>query len=330
MKAITYRSLGAASDVLTLEDVTNPMLGKGEVLVDVHYSGVNPSDVKVRGGARVGVTEPAFPITIPHSDGSGIISAVGEGVAKSRIGERVWLWNGQWKRAFGTAAEQIALPADQAVPLPDSVDMATGAILGIPGLTACYCLFSGGDVAGKTVLIQGGAGTVGYLAVQLAKWGGARVIATASGIGMDRARNAGADVVIDYRAPDLAAQIVAANDGNLVDLIIEVEFGPNIAVDVDVIAENGRIVAYGSAKDMTPTVPFFPLMFKAVTLKAALVYILTPEERVETIQRLTTALAEGALSCPVEQVFALPDCARAHEAVEAGGRTGAILVKMAD
>lgn len=330
MKATTYRALGAASDVLTLEDIASPTPDSGEVRVDVHYSGVNPSDVKVRGGARAGVAEPAFPVTIPHSDGSGVISAVGDGVSRSRIGERVWLWNGQWKRAFGTAAQQITLPADQAVALPDGVDMATGAVLGIPGLTACYCVFSGGGVAGKTVLIQGGAGTVGLLAVQLAKWGGAKVIATAGGIGLKRARDAGADVVIDYRAPDLAAQIVASNDGALVDLIIEVEFGPNIAVDIEVIAENGRIVAYGSAKDMMPTVPFFPLMFKAVTLKAALVYILTPEERVATIQRLTSALSEGALTCPVEQVFALSDCARAHEAVEAGGRTGAILLKMAD
>ncbi len=329
MKAITYRALGAARDVLTLENVASPRPGSGEVLVDVHYSGVNPSDVKSR-NTKVGVTKPLFPVTIPHSDGSGVISAVGEGVAQSRIGEHVWLWNGQWKRAFGTAAQQIALPADQAVPLPDGVDMTTGAVLGIPGLTACYCVFSGGEVAGKTVLVQGGAGTVGLLAVQLAKWGGARVIATASGIGIERARNAGADAVIDYHASDLSAQILAANDGALVDLIIEVEFGPNIAVDTEVIAENARIVAYGSAKEVMPTVPFVPLMYKAVTLKAALVYILTPKERVATIQKLTTALSDGALNCPIEQVFALPDCARAHEVVEAGGRTGAILIKMAD
>ncbi|MFT4962725.1 MAG: NADPH2:quinone reductase [Paracoccaceae bacterium] len=330
MKAITYRAFGAASDVLTLEEMANPKPGAGEVLVDMHYSGVNPSDVKSRARARVGVTELPYPAITPHSDGSGVISAVGQGVSQDRIGERVWLWNGQWRRAFGTAAQQITLPADQAVLLPDGTDMATGAVLGIPGLTACYCVFSGGDVAGKTVLVQGGAGTVGLLAVQLAKWGGARVIATASGVGLERAREAGADAVIDYHLPDLPAQIVAANDGALVDLIVEVEFGPNVAVDVEVIAESGRIVAYGSAKDMMPTVPFFPLMFKAVTLKAALVYILTPQERVETIQQLTKALTEGALNCPIEQVFSLSECALAHEAVEAGGRTGAILVKLAD
>lgn len=330
MKAITYRAFGPANDVLTLTEMATPEPATGEVLVDLHYSGVNPSDVKARAGARAGVTELPFPVITPHSDGAGVISAVGEGVAQARIGERVWLWNGQWRRAFGTAAQQIALPADQAVALPEGIDMATGAVLGIPGLTACYCVFSGGEVTGKTVLVQGGAGTVGLLAVQLAKWGGARVIATASGTGMERAREAGADAVIDYHAPDLAAQILAANDGALVDLIIEVEFGPNVAVDVEVIAESSRIVAYGSAKDMMPTVAFFPLMFKAVTLKAALIYILTPQERVETIQRLTSALVAGALTCPIEQVFALSDCARAHEAVEAGGRTGAILVKMTD
>ncbi|MBL4766853.1 MAG: NADPH:quinone reductase [Rhodobacteraceae bacterium] len=328
MKAITYRVFGAACDVLTLEDIASPKPGVGEVLVDLHYSGVNPSDVKSRAGGRV--AELAYPAITPHSDGSGVISAVGDGVSQDRIGDRVWLWNGQWRRAFGTAAQQITLPSEQAVRLPDGTDMTTGAVLGIPGLTACYCVFSGGDVAGKTVLVQGGAGTVGLLAVQLAKWGGARVIATASGIGLDRAREAGADAVIDYHTQDLAAQIVAANDGALVDLIVEVEFGTNVAVDIEVIAESGRIVAYGSARDMMPTVPFFPLMFKAVTLKAALVYILTPQERAETIQRLTLALTEGALNCPIEQVYSLPDCALAHEAVEVGGRTGAILVKLVD
>lgn len=328
MKAITYRAFGAANEVLTLEDVTSPEPAAGEVLVDLQYSGVNPSDVKARAGARAGVTKLPFPVICPHSDGAGVISAVGKGVAAERIGQRVWLWNGQWRRAFGTAAQQIALPADQVVALPDAVDMATGAVLGIPGLTASYCVFSGGEVTGKTVLIQGGAGTVGYLAVQLAKWGGARVIATASGIGMDRAREAGADAVIDYHADDLAAQILAANSGSPVDLIVEVEFGMNLAADVEVIAESGRIVAYGSAKNMTPTVHFFPLMFKAVTIKAALVYILTPDERVATIDRLTAALSDGALNCPVEQVFELSDCAAAHAAVEMGGRTGAVLLKM--
>lgn len=327
MKAVTYRAFGAANDVLTLGDLDNPLPGPDEVQVDMIYSGVNPSDVKSRAGTRAGVTDLAFPVIVPHSDGAGVITAVGAGVSPDRIGERVWIWNGQWRRAFGTAAQQVTLPADQAVQLPDNVDMATGASLGIPGLTACFTVFSAGDVAGKTVLVQGGAGTVGYLAVQLAKWGGAKVIATARGTGLDRVRAAGADVALDYGAPDLAAQIIAANGGVPVDHIVEVEFGRNIATNSEVIAENGTITAYGSALDMSPVLPFYALMFKAVTMRVALVYILTPAQRLETVQRLTAALTDGALTCPVEQVFALDACADAHKAVEAGGRSGAILVQ---
>lgn len=326
MKAITYERFGSARNVLRLDDVDTPRPEAGEVTVDLMFSGVNPSDVKARAGTRPGVTKPPFPLVIPHSDGSGVISAAGDGVDPARIGERVWIWNGQWRRAFGTAASQITLPQDQAVKLPDNVDFETGAVLGIPGLTAAFTVFSGGDVAGKTLLVQGGAGTVGLLAVQLAKWGGARVIATARGSGAERAREAGADVVIDYAEPDLGARILAANSGQPIDRIVEVEFGRNIAADTEVIAENGTICAYGSALEMEPVLPFYPLLFKAVTIEIALIYLLGDAERRSAIDRLNRALSEGALRCPVERVFPLADCAAAHEAVEAGNRAGAILL----
>lgn len=327
MKAITYSSFGAAHDVLTLADVDTPPPGPGEVTVDLAFSGVNPSDVKARSGTRPGVTKPPFPVVIPHSDGAGVISAAGNGVDPSRIGQRVWIWNGQWRRAFGTAARQITLPQDQAVTLPDHTSFETGASLGIPGMTACFTVFSGGDVTGKTLLIQGGAGTVGLLAVQLAKWGGARVIATARGAGIDRVREAGADVVLDYSDSDLPNQILAANGGHLVERIIEVEFGANITTNTDVIAENGVICAYGSALKMQPVLPFYPLLFKAVTIEIALIYLLTPEQRNATTARLTRALTENALNCPVEQIYPLARCADAHDAVAAGKRAGAILLK---
>lgn len=327
MQAVTYSAFGPAHDVLHLQNVETQPPGAGEVVVDLQYSGVNPSDVKARSGARPGVTKPPFPIVIPHSDGSGVISAVGAGVDSARIGQRVWIWNGQWQRAFGTAATQITLPQEQAVILPDSVDMETGAVLGIPGLTACYAVFAGGDITCQTLLIQGGAGTVGYLAVQLAKWGGAKVIATARGAGLARAQAAGADTVIDYSAPDVAEQILTANDGKPVDRIVELEFGANITTNIDVIREGGRINAYGSFKDMAPTLPFGPLMFKAVTIETVLVYILTPQQRADTVARLTRALNERALTCPIERVFDLAECADAHVAVENGNRAGAILVR---
>lgn len=323
MKAVTYRSVGAAKDVLRVEEIAAPQASAGEVVVDLTYSGVNPSDVKARAGSRAMVN----PVIVPHSDGAGIISAVGEGVNPDRIGERVWIWNGQWQRAFGTAAEQIALPSEQAVSLPDQVDLETGAVLGIPGLTAAHVVFSGGDIAGKTLLVHGGAGTVGYLAVQLAKWGGARVIATCSTSAKERVRQAGADVTLNYADPDLADQVLAANDGQPIDRIVEVEFGTNVELNAAVIAENGRINAYGSAKNMQPALPFYDLMFKAVTLEMALIYLLPLPQRQQAITKLHKALTDGALTCPIQAIVPMQDCAHAHELVEAGGRSGAVLLQ---
>ncbi|WP_120503613.1 NADPH:quinone reductase [Sulfitobacter mediterraneus] len=326
MHAITYDSFGSAADVLKSADLPCPDPAAGEVTVKLVYSGVNPSDVKSRAGGRPGVTKPAFDQIIPHSDGAGEVVAVGAGVDAARVGQRVWIWNGQWQRPFGTAASHITLPAQQAVPLPDAVSFETGASLGIPGLTACHAVFGGGDVAGDTVLIQGGAGTVGLLAVQLAKWGGAKVIATCSSKDMEAVRAAGADHVIDYRADDLPAQVLAANDGAFVETIVEVEFGINIAMDTEVIAPNGRIAAYGAAKELSPTLPFYPLLFKAVTIDIILIYLLPPAEREQTITRLHNALTDGALDCPVEKIYPLAETVQAHQAVEAAKRSGAILI----
>lgn len=326
MRAITYSKLGTAKEVLHLQNLTDVAPQAGEVRVALSFSGVNPSDVKSRRG-RPGLERPAFETIIPHSDGAGVIDAVGDGVDTARIGQRVWIWNGQWQRAHGTAASHITLPADMAVLMPDAVSFETGAILGIPGLTAAQAVFGGGDIAGLTVLIQGGAGTVGLLAVQLAKWGGAKVIATCSQRDMERVKAAGADSVLDYSAADLAVQILAANGGALIPTVVEVEFGLNVALDSEVIAPNGRLAAYGSAKNMEPTLPFLPLLFKAVTIDIILIYLLPKPERDAMIAKLYSALDADALSCPVERIYPLADCAAAHEAVEAGGRIGAILVK---
>lgn len=327
MKAVCYRAFGAARDVLAVEDIATPEPQAGEVLVRIAFSGVNPSDVKSRSGTRPGVTKPAFPAIVPHSDGAGVIEAVGAGVDPAKIGTRVWIWNGQWQRAFGTAAEYIALPEEQAVALPDGVSLETGAVLGIPGLTAAHCVFGQGDVAGKTVLVSGGAGTVGILAVQLAKWGGAKVIATGSTRDMDRIKAAGADTVLDYKSATLAADIVAANNGALVDHAVEVEFGVNIDMLADVMQQCATVAIYGSAKDMTPTLNFGPLLFKALTLDIVLIYLLPLAERQAAVVRLHDALAAQALSVDVQEVFDLADAVSAQEAVEAGGRSGAILVR---
>lgn len=329
MKAITYTRFGSAADVLTLEDLPTPTPQPGEVLVRLATSGVNPSDVKARAGGRPGVTELPFPKIIPHSDGAGVIEAVGEGVDPARLGQRVWVWNGQWQRAFGTAAEYICLPNAQAVPLPENTSFEAGAVLGIPALTATHAVLGGGAVEGQTVLVSGGAGSVGHLAVQIAKASGARILATARGeAGLQAAKSAGADHVFDYSDDDLATQILDTTGGTLVDRIVEVEFGMNAETNAAVIAECGTIAAFGSAKDMAPTLPFYPLMFKAVTLDLVLVYLLPKGARQTAITHLTQLLEKNALDIRIAEVLDLAACAQAHDIVANGNRAGAVLLKM--
>lgn len=329
MRAITYTRFGPASEVLTLETGPTPAPAEGEVLVRLATSGVNPSDVKARAGGRPGVTEPPYPKIVPHSDGAGVIEAVGDGVPSGRVGQRVWIWNGQWRRAFGTAADYIAIPSEQAVLLPENITFEEGAILGIPGLTATHAVLGGGPVTDKTILVSGGAGTVGHLAVQIAKAAGARVLATARGdAGLDAAKSAGADHVFDYSEPDLSAQILDATGGAPVDRIVEVEFGKNAQTNTDIIAERGTIAAFGSAKDMAPVMPFYPLMFKAVTIDLVLIYLLDDTERGQAIEQLTKLLAEDALSFRIAKTLVLQDCAAAHDLVADGDRAGSVLLKM--
>ena len=330
MRAITYSRFGPASDVLSLADLPTPTPAGGEVLVRLALSGVNPSDAKARAGARPGVTKPAYPQIIPHSDGAGVIEAVGDGVDPARVGERVWIWNGQWQRACGTAAEYIALPAAQAVPLPDDVSDEVGATLGIPGLTAAHTVFGGGDVADRTLLISGGAGAVGHNAVQLAKSGGARVIATASTAAMDRVRAAGADHVLDYRDPDLAAKITEATGGAGIDRAVEVEFGANASLLAEVMRPNGTIAAYGSFLDMNPELPFGAYLFKALTIDVTLIYILPAPARTAAITRLHKALGDGSLAPAIHAAYPLERCAEAHDAVMTPGRAGAVLLEVGE
>ncbi len=329
MRAITYSRFGPAAEVLTLTDLPTPDPAPGEVLVRLHASGVNPSDVKARAGSRPGVTKPPFPTIIPHSDGAGVVAAVGEGIAQSRIGERVWIWNGQWQRAFGTAADYITIPTAQAVPLPDNVSFETGATLGIPGLTACHTVLGGGPVAGKRLLISGGAGTVGHIAIQIAVASGAEVIATARGdAGFAAAKAAGANHVLYYTSDTLAEEILTATNGAPIDRAIEVEFGQNADTLAKVMAPNSTIAAYGSAKAMTPTLPFYPMMFKAITLDMALIYLLPEDQRAKTIAALTDLLKREVLTIRIAETHTLANCAAAHDAVATGTKAGSVLITL--
>ncbi len=326
MKAIWYERFGPAGEVLVSGDLPMPVPGAGDVLVRLHASGVNPSDVKLRAGARPGAAM-AFPRIVPHSDGAGVIEAVGAGVDRGRHGERVWIWNGQWRRQFGTAAQYIVVPAAQAVPLPEGITFAEGACLGIPAMTAWAAVLGDGPIKGQTVLVTGGAGSVGRYAVQIAKLAGATVIATVSGSA--KAAHAGpADLIINYREDDVAARILEITGGRGVERIVDVDFGANIAVTEKVIAERGTIAAYASAAVMSPAIPFYPLMFKNTRLWMLVVYLLDPMMRRRGEAQITEWLEAGALSHAVSARFPLAETAEAHCMVEEGQKFGTVVVEI--
>lgn len=327
MRAASYSRTGSAADVLSIIELPRPEPGPGEVRVRMAWSGVNPSDVKSRAGTR-SPTLP-YPRVTPHSDGAGSIDAVGDGVDAARIGERVWLWNAAWGRADGTAAEWVVLPSAQAVRLPDTVGLEVGALLGIPALTALHAVDVAGGVAGKRVLVAGGAGAVGRYAVQMARQAGAaQVIATVSSPAKAAlARSAGADVAINYRQVDPADAVLAATDGRGVDRIIEVDFGSNVAQDFAILATGGEIVVYGSTAPEI-AVPFLPAIIKNVALHFFIVYNLSPADRASAIARLDALLEGGLLTHNIDARFPLDAIAAAHERVESGKAIGSVLLQL--
>lgn len=323
MQAAWYERNGDADAVLTVGEMPMPEPGPGEVRVRLAWSGVNPSDVKSR--ARRPLIAPRI---VPHSDGSGTVDAVGPGVPASRIGERVWVWNGQWQRPMGTAAGHIALPADQAVALPAGVDLETGACLGIPGLTAVQAVRLAGPLAGQNVLVTGAGNAVGHLIVQLAARQGARVIGTAgSAARRDLALRCGAREVLDYRSDDLARQVRELTAGRGVDRIIDMDFASTAALlPQGVLRPHGRVVCYGSNQPGELTVDFRTLLFQSLELKFFVVYELDRQDRQACVAELQSLLQAGALEVHPGSRFALASIAQAHRCVEQGQSVGTVLV----
>jgi len=327
MRAAFYEQTGPASEVLRIAELPTPIPGPGEVRVKVAWSGVNPSDVKSRAGTRT--KSLPFPRIIPHSDGAGVIDQVGADVPSTRIGERVWIWNAAWMRAFGTAAQYVVLPSEQAVPLPDNTDLAAGACLGIPALTAYRCITTDGGVEGKRVLVAGGAGAVGHYAIQLAKLKGARqVIATVSGPEKAvLAREAGADIVINYRNEDLPTAVQDATARQGVDRIIEVDLAANIDQDITLLRADGEVIVYGSGAPEIP-VPFSPAIRKGVHLYFFIVYNLNPAVRERAVADLSMLLEGNYLKHNIAARLPLSKIAKAHELIEKGQVIGNVVLEV--
>jgi NADPH:quinone reductase-like Zn-dependent oxidoreductase len=327
MKAAWFESFGPAAEVLKVGEQPKPVAQPGEVLIRLVTSGVNPSDVKKRAGSFPNLLDDG--LVIPHSDGAGVIEAVGENVSVDRVGERVWVYQAQFARRFGTAAEFVAIDAKRAVPLPDNAGYEIGACLGIPAMTAHRCVFADGEVAGQTVLVTGGAGRVGHYAIQWARLGGARVIATAS-CDEDAAscRETGAEAVVNHRQAGWSQAVVAANDGERVDRVIDVEFGANLPEVLQCIRTSGVIATYSSMQVAEPRLPFFQMLYMDLNIRIVIVYAMPEEAKQQAITDIGKALVDDTLIHRVAHVVPLDDIARSHELIEGGGFRGCVVVSI--
>ncbi len=321
MKAVWYEQNGPA-DVLQVGEMADPEPGSGEVKVRVISSGVNPSDWKRRQGLTRRID---FPRVIPNQDGAGIIEQVGEGVQASRMGERVWLFEAQNNRPFGSAAEYTVQPAGHAVLLPNNTAFTEGACLGVPAMTAHRCVFADGPVDGKTVLVTGGAGAVGNYAVQLAKLAGANVISTVSSDQKARiAVEAGADHTVNYRTGDVVQRVSEITGGAGVDLIVEVDFAANFNVSREILAPNSTLAIYAAGTAAQPPVP---LGFKSsnVNVRFVLVYDMPETAKDAAVKDINELLEAGKLTHLLGPRFPFESTADAHRAVE-GGAIGNVTI----
>ena len=327
MKAGWFEKFGAAEDVILVGEQPKPAVGVGQVLVKLAASGVNPSDVKKRAGAFPHLLDNG--LVIPHSDGAGTVEAVGKGVSASRVGQRVWVYQAQYGRLLGTAAEYISLDANRAVALPDNTDFSIGACLGIPAMTAHRCVHADGDVRGKTLLVTGGAGRVGYYAIQWARVAGATVIATASNT-EDKAMclELGGSQVVNHRQANWAQQVLQATEGKKVDRVIDVEFGANLPEVLKCIATNGVIATYSSTQVQQPSIPFLDMMYMDLTLRMIIVYAMPETAKAQAIKDITAALEAETLRHRIAHIVPLDSLSQGHQLIEQGGFGGCVVISM--
>jgi NADPH2:quinone reductase len=327
MKAISFAEFGPANQVLKVSEWPTPEPGPGEVLVKLHTTGVNPSDVKKRAGGFPNLLDDG-PV-IPHSDGAGVIEGVGSGVPTSRIGERVFVYQAQHARLHGTAADYVAIDTLRAPGLPDNTAFDVGACVGIPILTAHRCVFADGDVADQWVLVTGGAGRVGHYAIQLAQRAGARVIATASNEADALAcREAGAEYVVNHREPGWGLQVLVYSGGFQMDRAIDVEFGANLPELLDCLRTGATIATYSSTVVPEPSLPFRTMMFMDLTVRMVIVYAMPETAKAQAVADTQALLAKGGLRHRIAQTLPFSEMARAHEIIEEGSVRGCVVVTL--
>jgi len=325
MLAGLYSKFGPAKEVLNITENHLPEPLKGQIRVKLLTSGVNPSDYKMRLGSR----PMTHPFQIPGSDGAGFIDAVGVGVSKYKIGERVWVFNAAYHRPFGTSAQYTIVDDWMVEPLPDQLSFEQGACLGIPVMTAYQCLFADGSLLGQTIYVVGGAGVVANYAIQLAKWGGAKVITSVSSEEKAQAALlAGADEVINYKTQDVVQEILRITQQQGVDRVIEVDFGKNLNTNPQILKSGGTCVMYAYTTQPELPLPMMGLMVKNITYKFTLVYSISEVERQKVLSGISKWLSETTPVFNIAARFDLHDIIKAHELVESGNKIGHVILNI--
>ncbi len=326
MKAAWYERQGKPADVLVVGEVDDPIPAAGEVRIRVAASGINPGDVKKREDAfGYGMS---FPRIIPHSDGAGVVDQLGDGVSSEWLGQRVWCYGAQTYRPFGTAGEYTVVPVEQVSILPDPVSFEQGACLRIPIITAHRAVHVAGPLRDKTVLIQGGAGTVGMTAIQFARRAGARVIATVrTDLDLGTPANHGADhvLLLDDSFTERIKEL--APEG--IDHIVEVALGANITKDIQVLAPGGSISTYATDVPM-PVIPAWELVF----INARIFFVgsddIPKSAKAEAVEATNQLLKNGWKDFQIASSLSLDEIAKAHGLVEHPPRPGRVILSILD
>ena len=327
MKATWFETFGEPKDVLEVGHKDDPIVQDNEVLVDLRVSAVNPSDEKKRAGSFPDLLDDGF--IIPHSDGAGIIVEVGKNISRNRIGERVWVYQGQFERRYGTAADLISIDSIRAPNLPENISFDVGACLGIPLMTAHRCVFADGSVKGKRLLITGGAGRVGYYTIQLAKNDGAFVIATASNEEDKKScLNIGADAVVNHKEKNWGRHILEITKGKKIHRAIDVDFGANLTEVLSCLRTGAIIATYASMQNPEPKIPFFKMMYMALSIRLIIVYSMPEKAKFNAIKDISNLLSKDQIKHRIAYKVSLDEIHKSHEIIREGNARGGVLIEI--
>ena len=327
MKAAWFETFGEPRDVLEIGHKDDPIVQDNEVLVDLRVSAVNPSDEKKRAGSFPDLLDDGF--IIPHSDGAGIIVEVGKNISRNKIGERVWVYQGQFERRYGTAADLISIDSIRAPKLPENISFDVGACLGIPLMTAHRCVFADGSVKGKRLLITGGAGRVGYYTVQLAKNDGAFVIATASNKeDKESCLNIGADAVVNHKEKNWGRHILEITKGRKIHRAIDVDFGANLTEVLSCLGTGAIIATYASMQNPEPKIPFLKMMYMGLSIRLIIVYSMPEKAKFNAIKDISNLLSKDQIKHRIAYKVSLDEIHKSHEIIREGNARGGVLIEM--